>query len=297
MTDFLKDEIKKQTIYIRSHVIPATKPVSEKLPQGKNKDHPKWADWALCWDTETRIDLGQELTFGVWRLCKLVGTSYVLIEEGIFYADNLPAHERKVLEDYVYTHSSDAVCFPPQFPLFSCSEFIQRVFYKWAHKGALICGFNLPFDLSRIAKEWPEGNKNEWSLLPSQYASGIENLHNPRVTVEPLDSKKAFIRFWRQWKCSDATKINDSRFLDLRTLLWALYNVPYSLKKACSNEKDSSGKYKGLFGKLNLPQKIDHTPTGKVTPDEVDYARQDGRCTVALLKRGKGRIRSPPNRS
>ena len=280
-------ENEKNTIYIRAHVIPATKPISEKLPQGKSKDHPKWADWVLCFDSETRLSLDQSLTFGVWRLCKLVGTSYALIEEGIFYADNLPAHERKVLEDYVYTHSSDAACFPPQFPLLSCSEFIQHVFYKWAHKGALICGLNLPFDCSRISTEWSEGNKNEWSFLLSQYASGIENLHNPRITVEPLDSKKAFIRFWRQWKCSDATKINDSRFLDLRTLLWALFNVPYSLKKACSNEKDSSGKYKGPFAKLNLPQKIDHAPTGKVTPNEVDYARQDGRCTVALLNAAK----------
>jgi hypothetical protein len=148
-------------IYIRAHVAPVTEPVAEKPPVASDKDHPKWADWALCWDSETRIDLKQGLTFGVWRLCKLVGTSYILEEEGIFHADNLPAHERKILEDYVNTHPSDAVGFPPQFPLLSCSEFIRRVFYRWAHKGALICGLNLPFDCTRIAKEWSEGRKNE----------------------------------------------------------------------------------------------------------------------------------------
>src|SRR5262249_32896879 len=72
----------------------------------------------------------------------------------------------------------------------------------------------------------------------------------------------------------------ESRFLDLRTLLWALFNQSYSLKRACDNEK---GPFKGQ----NLPQKIDHKPTGKVTFEEIEYARQDGRCTEALLNAAK----------
>src|SRR5207245_2417919 len=55
----------------------------------------------------------------------------------------------------------------------------------------------------------------------------------------------------------------------------------------CSNEKDSSGNYKGPFGALNLPQKIEHNPTGKVTLEEIEYARQDVRCTAALLNAAK----------
>ena len=30
-------------------------------------------------------------------------------------------------------------------------------------------------------------------------------------------------------------------------------------------------------------RKIDHEPTGKVTVEEIEYARQDGRCTVDAL--------------
>ena len=30
-------------------------------------------------------------------------------------------------------------------------------------------------------------------------------------------------------------------------------------------------------------QKIDHEPTGEVTPEEIEYATQDGRCTVDAL--------------
>src|SRR5213080_2385808 len=101
----------KQPIFIRTHVVPATKAIPEKWFQANGTHHPKWAKWALVFDTETRIDLGQKLTFGVWRLYKLVGTSYVLIEEGIFYADDLPAHELEVLKNYVQRHPSDAPCF------------------------------------------------------------------------------------------------------------------------------------------------------------------------------------------
>jgi RNA-directed DNA polymerase len=34
--------------------------------------------------------------------------------------------------------------------------------------------------------------------------------------------------------------------------------------------------------KYHLPQKVDHTPTGQVTLAEIEYGRQDVRCTAAL---------------
>ena len=108
-----KAEIAEE-IFIRAHTAPIEKPVPDKTPQRTRSDRPKWAKWALCFDTETRIDLRQELTFGVYRICQLVNDSYRLYEEGIFYADSLPANERKVLENYVYTHASDATGLPSQ---------------------------------------------------------------------------------------------------------------------------------------------------------------------------------------
>src|SRR5262249_11603785 len=60
------------------------------------------------------------------------------------------------------------------------------------------------------------------------------------------------------------------QILDLRTLAWALFNEPFSLKKLCEELKTKH-------------QKFDHEPTGKVTIEEIDYARQDGRCTVDAL--------------
>jgi hypothetical protein len=137
----------------------------------------------------------------------------------------------------------------------------------------LVVAFNAPFDLSRIAGDWGRAFDGGWSLILSQWlnpkTSQIEeNTFFPRIVIKSLNSKTAFIslRFprpqERQWPTG--------RFLDLRTLGWALHNRSYSLKKACK--------------KFNATeQKQNHTPTGQVTREEIDYARQDVNCTTALL--------------
>jgi hypothetical protein len=60
-----------------------------------------------------------------------------------------------------------------------------------------------------------------------------------------------------------------ARFLDLRTLLWALRNRSFSLETACNEF--------GILGKLG------HKPSGRVTLEETDYCRQDARATSDLL--------------
>jgi hypothetical protein len=277
----------KQDIFLRAHTVVVDSTKGKKGKRKRRGSRPrrnlkKWPEYAVVFDCETRIDTGQALTFGFYRVLKLQGPTYLLEEEGAFFEDNLPVHERKILEKYVFTADTEVRSFPPQFPLHPRSNFVKKVFYRYARKGALIVGFNLPFDLTRLARRWPEGEDNEWSLVLVNYADGNENVNFPRVLIEPLDSKKSFIGFRGEWIPKDKkgrpkakpTKINESRLLDLRTLLFALFNQALSLKKACELE---------TFRKHNLPQKIEHTPTGKVTLEEIKYARQDVRCTAALL--------------
>ena len=100
---------------------------------------------------------------------------------------------------------------------------------------------------------------------------------NPHFT--PIDSKKQIIKLWKPWKKNQHEWKDAGRrvhFLDIRTLLWALYNKSHSLRSACDNKK-------GPFKEQNLPEKDDHDPTGEVTPNEIEHCRQDVRCTVALL--------------
>ena len=67
----------------------------------------------------------------------------------------------------------------------------------------------------------------------------------------------------KEWK-------REPHFLDLRTLGFALYNETFSLKRLCEQLKTKH-------------QKSDDGATGEVTPKEIEYARQDGRCTVDAL--------------
>jgi hypothetical protein len=242
----------------------------------------KWAEHALVFDTETRITADQSLTFGVYRLCKLMEGRYTATEEGIFYADDLLATERKVLRSYTKTAVSDVKSFPPRFPLYSRSQFLRRVLWPAIRRdGASVCGLNVPFDLSRLALDWIKGEDNEWSFTMSQYPDGAENKNYPRILIKPIDSKKAFISLAKPWKPKQWKRISKSYFLDLRTLAWALFNESFSLKTLCEELKTQH-------------QKMDHEPTGAVTPKEIDYARHDVRCTVDALNTLKDNFDSHP---
>jgi hypothetical protein len=275
-----------QDIFLRAHTVVLgsrkSKQKGKRRGRRPRRSLKRWPVYAVVFDCETRIDISQRLTFGFYRVLRLDGDAYLLEEEGAFYDDNLPSHEREVLESYARAAETEVKSFPPRFPLHSRSQFVKQVLYGYARKGALIVGFNLPFDLTRLAHNFSEGEKNEWSLVLVLYKDGNENLHYPRILIDPIDSNKSFISFRAEWAPKGGkakpTKIAKSRFLDVRTLLWALFNQLLSLKKAC--ELDA-------FKKYNLPQKIDHTPTGKVTLGEISYARQDVRCTVALLNAAK----------
>jgi hypothetical protein len=257
-------------IFLRAYAVAADKKNKQKR-SAQVGNEPKWEKLALVIDTETRITADQSLSFGVYRLCSLKKDTYTLVEEGIFYADDLPASERKVLRTYVRDAISDIASFPPCFPLYSRSEFMKKVFWPAIKRDhALVCGFNLPFDLTRLAVKWRKGENNEWSLTMSEYPNGTENRNRPRILITPLDTKKAFIKLATPWKSDEWSNNGNAHFLDLRTLGWALYNRSYSLKTLC--------------GELNTEhQKSEHEPTGKVTPKEIDYARNDVRCTVDAL--------------
>src|SRR5690348_8286770 len=281
--------IETHDLFLRALAVPLERKTRKKKEKRKShsketetpiNDEPKWPDYVLAFDTESRITVDQSLTFGVWRLCKLVGESYEIIEEGIFHADDLPAKDLKALKTHMETAISDVRSFPPRFPIYSRTKFMKKVFWRALKKyGAMVVGFNMGYDLTRIALDWKEGNKGEWSLVLMQYPDGNEHCNYPRILITPIDSKKQIIKLWLPWKRNRHEWKDEGRkihFLDLRTLLWALYNKSHSLRSACDNKS-------GPFKEQNLPQKDQHDPSGEVTPAEIEHCRQDVRCTVALL--------------
>ena len=263
-------------IRVRAHTIVSQK---ESRPNRLTRSAPaKWPDEILVFDTETTIDSHQELTFGAFRRCKLSSDGYVSVSEGLFHSDDLAVGQLDVLKQFVEDPQNSpqlsTKIFPPpiRIGLLTRSEFIERVFWKSIRQGAMVVGFNLPFDLSRLASKSCRSKDGGWSLILSlrknRETGEIEtNIERPRVVITAIDSKMAFISV-RDIYRPEEWPIK-ARFLDLRTLGWALRNSSFSLESGCKS-----------FG---VPGKMIHKPTGTVCADEIKYCVQDVRATTNLL--------------
>jgi hypothetical protein len=245
----------------------------------------KWSDSALIFDCESRITTDQNLTFGFWRFCELRDGRYVALEEGIFYDEGLSPKEIERVRKIARSKKADVEddgC--DRVRVYSHSKFITEVLGVAIQAKAFIVCFNAGFDLSRIAVDWETARNGGWSLILSQWRNPKTgklkaNKFFPRVVIKALNSKTSIIHSTRA-PMSEPRKKGDkvklwpaARFLDVRTLLWALRNKSYSLKTGCKE-----------FG---IPGKLDHKPTGSVDLDEIEYCRQDVRATVGLLNAAK----------
>ena len=266
-------------IYVRAHTVQLKK----KEHTSARQDHEsKWPDYALIFDCESRTTADQTLTFAFWRFCELRGNRYVCTEEGIFHDDNgLSAKEFEFLGRYVRTNkpeTTDDGC--DCLRLYARSKFVHETLRLAIQAGALIVCFNAPFDLSRLAVDWGTAENGGWSLIlslwPNPKTRELEAYKFfPRIVIKALNSKAAIIHSTRApmsepGKKSKRVKLwPAARFLDIRTLLWALRNKSYSLETGCEE-----------FG---VPGKFDHKPSGRVDLEEVEYCRQDVRATTGLL--------------
>ena len=274
---------KLQDIYLRAHTVPVKKGNPKSTGQSSE---PKWPNYALVFDCESRITADQTLTFGFWRFCELRGNEYVCTEEGIFHDDHeLSAHEFDVLRKYVKStkpETTDDGC--NRLRLYPRAKFVEEVLGMAIQAKAVIVGFNLPFDLSRLAMDWNPAQDGGWTLIMQQWynpkTGKIEPIESfPRIVIKALNSKTSIITSTRapvtlrKAKGKRAKLWPQGRFLDLRTLLWALRNKSYSLQSACKE--------------FNVPGKLDHKPSGHVDLKEIEYCKQDVRATVGLLNVAK----------
>src|SRR4051812_36368027 len=83
-------------------VYPTPPPSDQRLRSRKRWRYP---NAMLVFDTETRIDAAQRLTFGCYRFV----VDGRCLEEGFFYADDLPEEDRRILKKYISTHKPDVV--------------------------------------------------------------------------------------------------------------------------------------------------------------------------------------------
>jgi hypothetical protein len=226
----------------------------------------------------------QSLLFGFYRVCRLQGSSYHCIEEGILHADDLQPDNVDVLTRYARVSRSEVVNtdYDERIHVYSRSEFVERMFFDAIKAKSLIVAFNAPWDISRLSVDHRASRNRAWTLILSQRISRktgqLEpNPERPCMRVTSKDSKAAFFSLtkpirpeeWPTYKVGDKTRIV-CRVLDLHTLGWALFNEQYSLKSMCEALHTTN-------------RKLDHEPSGTVTTEELEYCRQDVRCTVDSL--------------
>jgi len=257
-----------------------------RVPLSKPKPALGWPESVLIFDTETTTDWTQRLLFGSYRWGHFDSTGgFVCQEEGLFHADELADADVATLQAYVASH---APVHPkrrqPELVLQSRRAFVNSVFWRAIHDGALIVGFNLPFDLTRLAigVGAPRGNpmfRGGFSVpLFEMVVPGIrprEHQFRPRALLKAIDSKRSLMGV-TLWK--DAPKVGGKldiqklgRFLDLRALVFALTGASHSLNSAAK-----------AFG-LRL-QKLPVLEHGVITADYVTYCRHDVELTARLLE-------------
>jgi hypothetical protein len=245
-------------------------------------------DVMFVFDTETRIDATQRLMFGGYRFIQ----SGQCLEEALFYGNDLPGKDRRLLEKYVATEASKAERGTPQLKLLTLRQFLGRLF-RVAYKGrCLVVAFNHPFDLSRIAHDFTNARKRyaggfSLGIWPDPRTTDRELRHKfrPRIVIKHIDSKRALIGFTAREEPDEVDLIPEGsttgefqedyifhgHFLDLHTLAFALTDRNYSLETACAPEA-----FDVAHGKKHV------TRHGILTEQYINYNRRDVLATSEL---------------
>jgi hypothetical protein len=243
----------------------------------------------LAFDCEAQPDTALALTFGCYRYYE----HGVCLEEGLFYGDDLPEADRSVLADYVKDQVADT---DPhrgvaQLRLLSRRAFLEKLYTVACKTRGLVVGFNLPFDLSRLAIGFGTARGGRFSggfsLLLWEYQDERGDWHidkyRPRIVIKHIDSKRALkgltatkdpdyvdlIPDGSKTGKPDRSKKFRGHLLDLRTLAFVLTDRGHTLASACKT-----------FGVEHSKLAVEQH--GIVTPDYIDYNRRDVLATAEL---------------
>ncbi|MGA8534268.1 MAG: hypothetical protein WB615_09200 [Candidatus Tumulicola sp.] len=241
----------------------------------------------LVFDCESTTDETQRLTFGSYRFFE----GRCCLEEGIFHAEDLPERDRATLEAYVKSHvpATKRHQGNPELLLLTRREFLERFYIATYKARSLIVGFNLPFDLSRLAcnvgaARGRYGGGFSLALWEYEDLNGARQLnkHRPRIAIKHIDSKRSLIGFTGTINADpvdlipEGSKTGESEdvykfrghFLDLRTLAFVLTDRGHNLDSAC--------KAFDVQGKIAVDQH------GIVSAEYIEYNRQDVAATTEL---------------
>jgi hypothetical protein len=227
------------------------------IPAGQEMD--LTSDWSLTFDTETTVDAAQSLRVGFAQIRK----AGALINEIAFFDGHLSDQDIAVILDYAERHSLQAMTI----------EAFRKKFIEIGYRmnGAII-GFNLPFDISRIALSHGVARgalRGGFSFRLSPWKS------EPRIRVKHLSAVAALIDFAKPFKQLRGkgsrnrdvdVPHNRGCFIDVKTIAAALLSKRFSLKTLAEFLKVTEKEETQEHG-------------GPITTAYLDYARCDVQTT------------------
>ena len=276
-------EAERRSILLRAYA---------EVPYEKHRSKaPITPEWLLVFDTETTSNEAQRLRFGVYQLLQ----KGRLRHHGLFYDDVKPA-ELVTLKAEAAKHG----CVEP----LSVFDFIHKIFLPTAFEaGGLVVGFNLPFDLSRLAIRHEAARVSRAPRTPEEIATGAPlkdadrsmvggftfqlspSDNQPFLRIKHLNSRSAFFRFAKpaqqetarsQRRRGERVQFQRGNFLDVKTLAAALTSKSHRLETLA----DYLGvKHKEKFSDFARP----------IDAEFIDYAVNDvettRQCFEELVRR------------
>jgi len=217
----------------------------------------------FVFDTETTTDVRQELRFGIAQLY-----SNGRLTQTWIFTGAVTSKEWGSILHWAAEHKASVS---------TLQEFVTHEFLPLAVDGrAVVVGFNLPFDLARIAAGWEPkrkvAGKRAWtlSLIPR---SNPKWAFVPRIRVERVHSAMSFISFtgtkgkYRKYR---------GAIVDCRTFVRVLTGEGHSLKTAGE-----------AFGCVRKKTEQDYR--GPVNRRFLDYGLNDVELTAELYFRCRDR--------
>ena len=277
-------EAERRPILLRSYAEP---PVRESRTK-RSKNH----EWVLVFDTETTKDERQSFRFGGFQLLQ----NGKIREQGLFY-DRVTPSELEVLTIEARKHGCT---------LRDLYNFVHKIFFPAAYKaGALVVGFNLAFDLSRLALDYdrarlarPGRSKEEIAVgaplkkadrfMAGGFTFRLSDFDDkPFLRIKHRNSRSSFFNFAKpahqdtsrsQRRRGEKVVFESGSFLDVRTLAAALTSTKHSLR---SLAKSLDVQDKGDFKDFSRP----------IDPEFIEYALNDvevtRQCFDKLMQRYK----------
>lgn len=269
ITDYMSIALRA---YAKLKVSKSDTDISTLTKKSKRKSSPLTASpWVIVFDTETTTGPAQALRFGTYQVRK----NGELIEAGIFYEPSMSVDEWDILHCFAQTHG---------LKLINRNEFADRIIYAVGYDSrACFVGFNLPFDISRIAIHH--------SSARTEMRGGFTfkltfDKRRSNLQVKHVSQKCAFIRFAAPMRQLDnrsdrrrgcKNPVRRGHFIDLKTLAGALFAKPFSLSSLSK------------FLRVPTPKLEFDQFDGPITDEMVTYAVGDVQttweCYVELIKR------------